>query len=114
MLRLRAASQRAELAVEEISLVGDRLSAQGSVTSRARGIVRLRFSYVDAAGQPQVHLARATIQDGGDWELAGGAVPPQLARCGGYLSILFTGYFERRIRGEMLAYELNAGQTRRP
>jgi hypothetical protein len=42
------------------------------------------------------------------------AVPAQLARCGGYLSILFTGYFERRIRGEMLAYQLDAGQTRRP
>jgi hypothetical protein len=41
-------------------------------------------------------------------------VPPQLARCGGYLSILFTGYFERRVRGEMLAYQLDAGQTRRP
>jgi len=113
-VRLRAASQRAELAVEEISLVGDRLSAQGSTTSRARGIVRLRYSYLDVAGRPQVHLARATIGDDGDWDLAGDTVPPQLARCGGYLSILFTGYFERRIRGEMLAYELNAGQTRRP
>lgn len=113
-VRLRAASQRAELAVEEISLVGDRLSAQGSTTSRARGIVRLRYSYLDAAGRPQIHLARATIEDDGDWDLAGDTVPPQLARCGGYLSILFTGYFERRIRGEMLAYELNAGQTRRP
>jgi len=66
-VRLRAASQRAELDVEKISLTGDRLSAQGSVTSRAQGIVRLRYSY-----------------------------------------------FERRIRGEQLAYELNAGQTRTP
>ncbi len=77
--------------------------------------MRLRYSYLDEAGRPQVHLGRARIQDDGDWVLgAGETVPPQLARCGGYLSILFTGYFERRIRGEMLAYELNAGQTRRP
>jgi hypothetical protein len=41
-------------------------------------------------------------------------VPAQLARCGGYLSIQFTGFSERRIRGEQLAYELDAGQTRRP
>jgi len=41
-------------------------------------------------------------------------VPAQLAQCGGSLSIQFTGYFERRIRGEQLAYELNAGQTRTP
>ncbi|MCP9490498.1 MAG: hypothetical protein MSC31_11570 [Solirubrobacteraceae bacterium MAG38_C4-C5] len=39
-VRLRAASQRAELDVEEISLLGGLLSAQGSVTSRAEGIVR--------------------------------------------------------------------------
>jgi hypothetical protein len=113
-VRLRAASQRAELAVEEISLTGDRLSAAGSVTSRAEGIVRLRYSYVDPDGSPAVHLARAEIQDDGEWELEGDQVPAQLARCGGYLSIQFTGYFERRIRGEQLAYELNAGQTRRP
>jgi len=114
-VRLRAASRPAELKVEEISLVGDRLSAQGSVSGRAEGVVRLRYSYLNEAGEPQIHLARATIQDDGDWVLdAGGTVPPQLARCGGYLSILFTGYFERSIRGEMLAYELDAGQTRRP
>jgi hypothetical protein len=114
LVRLRAASQRAELEVEEIGLTGDRLSAQGSVTSRADGVVRLRFSYVDPDGSPQVHDARAEIHDDGDWELVEGQVPAQLARCGGYLSIQFTGFFERRIRGEQLAYELNAGQTRRP
>jgi hypothetical protein len=113
-VRLRAASQRAELDVEKISLIGDRLSAEGSVTSRAEGIVRLRYSYVDPDGSPAVHLARATIQDDGDWKLEGDQVPAQLAQCGGYLSIQFTGFFERRIRGEQLAYELNAGQTRNP
>lgn len=113
-VRLRAASQAARLSVEEISLTGDRLSGRGGVTSRARGVVRLRFSYLDLAGQPRLHLAQARIQGDGDWALDDDQVPPQLARCGGYLSILFTGYFERRIRGEMTAYELNAGQTRRP
>jgi hypothetical protein len=113
-VRLRAASQRAELDVDEISLLGDRLSAEGSVTDRAQGVVRFRYSYVDPDGSPQVHIARATIQGNGDWRLNNDRVPAQLAQCGGYLSIQFTGYFERRIRGEQLAYELNAGQTRRP
>jgi hypothetical protein len=113
-VRLRAASQRAELEVEEISLIGDRLSATGSVTGRAEGIVRLQYSYVAPDGSPQVHEARAEIQDDGDWVLEDDRVPAQLAQCGGYLSIQFTGFFERRIRGEQLAYELNAGQTRRP
>ena len=114
LVRLRAASQPAELDVEEISLLGDRLSATGSVTDRAEGVVRLRFSYVDPDGSPNVHEARAEIQDDGGWALDDDQVPAQLAQCGGYLSIQFTGYFERRIRGEQLAYELNAGQTRRP
>jgi hypothetical protein len=114
VVRLRAASQRAELDVEEISLLGNRLSAEGSVTDRAEGVVRLRFSYVAPDGSPQVHEARAEIQDDGDWVLEDDQVPAQLAQCGGYLSIQFTGFFERRIRGEQLAYELNAGQTRRP
>ena len=113
-VRLRAASRRAELDVEQISLLGERLTARGSVTDGALGVVRLRYSYLDATGTPQVHVARATIQKDGDWQLTNDEVPPQLARCGGYLSILFTGYFERRVRGEMLAYQLNAGQTRRP
>lgn len=113
-VRLRAAPERAGLDVEEISLIGDRLSAKGSVTSRAEGVVRLRYSYIDPDGSPNVHEAQAKIQDDGDWALANDQVPAQLARCGGYLSIQFTGYFQRRIRGEQLAYELNAGQTRRP
>lgn len=113
-VRLRAASNPARLSIDEISLLGDRLSARGGATSRAEGIVRFRFSYLDAAGNPQVHLARATIQDNGDWALTDDVVPPQLAQCGGYLSILFTGYFERRVRGEMLAYQLFPGQVRQP
>ncbi|MDQ3644301.1 MAG: hypothetical protein M3356_02175, partial [Actinomycetota bacterium] len=68
-VRLRAASQRAELDVEQISLIGDRLSARGSVTDRAEGVVRFRFSYVDPDGSPAVHIARATIQGNGDWRL---------------------------------------------
>jgi hypothetical protein len=73
-VRLRAASQHADLAVEEISLLDGRLSARGSVTSRARGIVRLRYSYLDAAGQPQIYPARATIQQPDD--LHRGPEPP--------------------------------------
>ncbi|MCP9491221.1 MAG: CAP domain-containing protein [Solirubrobacteraceae bacterium MAG38_C4-C5] len=113
-VRLRAAARDAELRVEEISLAGGRLSANGAVTSRAEGIVRLRYSYLDAAGRPRLHLARAAIRDDGRWTLGEEPVPSGLLRCGGYLSILFTGDFEQRVRGEMLAYALEAGQTRRP
>lgn len=113
-VRLRAASRRADLRMGEIALTGGHLSARGSVTSRAEGIVRLRYSYLDTAGNPQLHLARTTIERDGRWELENEQVPAGLLRCGGYLSILFTGDFEQRVRGEMLAYQLDAGQTRRP
>ncbi|MDQ3768533.1 MAG: hypothetical protein M3370_03510, partial [Actinomycetota bacterium] len=91
-----------------------RLSAEGSVTDRAQGIVRLRYSYLNPDATPNVHEARAEIQDDGDWELQGDQLPAQLAQCGGYLSIQFTGHLPQRIRGEQLAYQLDAGQTRRP
>jgi dipeptidyl aminopeptidase/acylaminoacyl peptidase len=68
-VRLRAASRRAELDVDQISLIDGRLSARGSVTGRAEGIVGFRYSYIDAAGNPQIYPARATIQDDGDWKL---------------------------------------------
>lgn len=54
-VRLRAASRRAELDVDQISLIDGRLSARDSVTGRAEGIVRFRFSYIDAAGEPQIY-----------------------------------------------------------
>lgn len=113
-VRLRAASQPAELDVEQISLIDDRLSAKGSVTDKAEGIVRFRYSYIEPDGSANVHEARAEIQDDGDFALEREEVPFQLAGCGGHLSIQFTGYFERRIGGELLAYDLNAGQTQRP
>jgi predicted secreted Zn-dependent protease len=90
------------------------LSAEGSVTKRAEGIVRFRYSYLSAEGKPKTHLARAKIQKNGSWKLTNNQVPAQLAGCGGYLNIQFTGYYPERIRGEQLAYELDAGQTRRP
>lgn len=113
-MRLRAASRRARLDVDRIGLRGDRLSVRGGLTSRARGVVRLRMSYLDAAGVARVRTARARVRRDGDWELKGDRVPAQAARCGGHLSVLFTGTFERRVRGEMLAYSIDPGQTRRP
>ncbi|MDQ3276502.1 MAG: hypothetical protein M3Q39_16115 [Actinomycetota bacterium] len=113
-VRLRAAPRRAELDVEQASLIDDQLSASGSVTPQARGVVRLHLSYLDDEGRPQEWTARARIAPDGSWALDRNRVPEAAARCGGYLSVLFTGYFEQRLRGEMLAYELLPGQTRRP
>jgi hypothetical protein len=112
-VRLRAARNRADLEVEEISLQGDRLSASGEIASRARGVVRLELSYLDVQGRAQVFGTNVAIDDG-DWSVDDVQVPPEIASNGAYVSVLFTGYFERRIRGEMISYEIEPGQTRRP
>jgi len=113
-VRLRAADRSPRLDVDRLSLVDGRLSARGSVSRRARGIVRFQYSYIDANGNPQIYPARARIRRDGKWRLSNDVVPPQVAKCGGYLSILFTGFFPEGFRGEQLAYQLNPGQVRRP
>lgn len=91
---------------------GNRLQANGTLTDRARGVVRLEFSYIDAQGQARTWKANTEIQEG-QWSLDG-QVPQDLATYGGYLSVLYTGNCGRRIRGEMTAYDLRPGQTRTP
>jgi uncharacterized delta-60 repeat protein len=112
-VRLRAARNQADLEVDEISLQGDRLSAAGVLTDKAEGVVRLELSYLDVAGQPQVFKTNVKIEDG-RWSVENVQVPPEIAQTGAYVSALFTGYFERRIRGEMVSYQIFPGQTRRP
>jgi hypothetical protein len=112
-VRLRAARNRADLEVGEISLQGDRLSASGEIASRARGVVRLELSYLDVQGRAQVFRTNVEIDDG-EWSVDDVQVPAEIASNGAYVSVLFTGYFERRIRGEMISYQIEPGQTRRP
>jgi hypothetical protein len=112
-VRLRAATNHADLKVQEISLQGDRLSASGEIASRARGVVRLELSYLDAQGAAQIFKTNVRIAEG-QWALADVRVPPEIAGNGAYVSALFTGYFERRIRGEMLSYQIEPGETRNP
>jgi hypothetical protein len=111
-VRLRAAANPADLATDLIRLEGDKLKATGTISDDAEGIVRFRLYYVDASGGERLWNGRATIRDG-QWSFAG-RVPLEAQADGGYLSVLFTGYFEKRIRGEMTSYEILPGQTRRP
>jgi hypothetical protein len=63
-------------------------------------------------GTDAVPAGFTEIQEG-EWSLDG-QVPPDLATYGGYLSVLYTGNYDRRIRGEMTAYDLRPGQVRTP
>lgn len=132
-VRLRAASNPAKLKVHSMTNASGyptgSLFVDGSLTSKARGVVRFRYSYLDEQGQPQVHLAQTKVKSDGTWNLVfiegipgvtpitynhSSQLPREAAECGGHLSILYTGNFKERIRGEMLAYELDANTERVP
>ncbi len=100
-LRLRAASVKARLQrrVARIDARGQ-LRVAGTIASGARGIVRIRLGYTTSDGSVRFLRFRATIRRG-RWSLS--TRLPSAARDGGQLSIQYTGYEPRRIRGEQLA-----------
>ncbi len=94
--RLRAASGRANLRLTTASLIDGRLRVAGTISRRARGVVRIRYDYVGADGQP-ASLSFAARISAGRWRLDRQLQGP--AASGGHLSIQFTGYLPRRLRG---------------
>jgi YVTN family beta-propeller protein len=97
-LRSRVADGRALLKRGTTAIDGDgRLLARGTISRRARGVVRLRLDPADES--PSLHY-RAAIQRG-KWSLR--RLLPSKAATGGQLSIQFTGHERRRIRGESLS-----------
>ncbi len=108
-VRLRAASQPADLDLERPVIEDGRVKARGTISDRARGVVRLQVQYV-VDGQAQTVELQGEIDDG-EWEideaLSQGALAGIAARRGPVHSYtLFTGFFERRIRGEMESFQI--------
>ncbi len=100
-LTLRAGGGKAGLVLRSSRIDGrGRLLVSGSISRRARGVVSVRLGYAAGAGVAFVQY-KAKITRGA-WSLAT-ALPPAAARAGGQLSIQFTGYEPRHIRGEQLA-----------
>jgi hypothetical protein len=111
-VRLRAASQKAKLELERPRIEDGRVKAQGTISKRARGVVRLQLQYV-VGGQTETVELRGRI-DEGRWkidEALSQEVREGIARRSGpvHSYTLFTGYFPRRIRGEMQSYEVAFG-----
>lgn len=96
-VRLRAAQRPARLRRTASSLENGVLRVRGTITRRARGVVRVRYDYVGADGRLVSLRLRAPIRRG-RWSveerLTGAAAQ------GGFLSIQFTGDLRHRIRGE--------------
>jgi Tol biopolymer transport system component len=108
-VRLRAANRAAQLRLSRPRLVGNRLQASGTVSSRARGVVRLQVEY-DRGGQTQVLRFRAQIRNG-RWSLNETLSATDMAainqRNGTLHSYtLFTGYEQANMRGEMRSFQI--------
>lgn len=99
-VRLRAADGKALLKRTTTSLTNGRLQVGGTISSRARGLVRIRLDYVEGDGSVKSMNLRATIANG-RWSLSRQLTGA--AAGGGQLSIQFTGYLPARMRGEQTA-----------
>jgi hypothetical protein len=108
-VRLRAASGATRLRLPRPRIVGNRVLASGTISPRARGVVRVQIEYV-VDGRTVTVRFRAPVR-GGRWRLDA-TLPVPLrtgfaARSGTVHSYtLFTGYLPRRLRGEMRSYEV--------
>ncbi|CAA9504189.1 MAG: hypothetical protein AVDCRST_MAG85-1951 [uncultured Solirubrobacteraceae bacterium] len=109
VVRLRAGPRRAALKLTRPRLDGNRVRARGTVSRRARGVVRLQLEY--AIGDRTVVLPlRARIRNGRfnlDTTLPTTARSAIATREGTvHAYVLFTGYLPSRVRGEMASFEL--------
>ena len=108
-VRLRAANQPAALRLSRPRIVDGRIRAAGTVSGRARGVVRLQLEY-ERGGQTQVVRFRARIS-GGRWSLNERLSAADLAGIGErqgtvHSYTLFTGYLPARMRGEMRSFQV--------
>lgn len=101
-LRLRAASGKA-LIKRGTTRIDDsgRLRVSGTISRRAAGVVRIRLGYTATNAGVKFLDYTAEIESG-RWSIAR-RLPGYAAKAGGQLSIQYTGYEARRIRGEQLA-----------
>jgi hypothetical protein len=99
-VRLRAARGKALLRLATAQLANGTLSVNGTISRRARGVVRIRLSFTRPDATTGVQLFSARIA-GGRWRtsqrLSGDAAK------GGQLSIQFTGFRGANLRGEQLS-----------
>jgi len=108
-VRLRAANGKAGLNLARPQIVNGRIQASGTISSAARGSVRLQLSYQFGC-ENRVIEVRGTIA-GGRWSIDEPLSPQTLAEMGSRVGTvhsytLFTGYLPARMRGEMRAFQV--------
>ena len=112
-VRLRAAGRAAQLVAQRPRIENGRLRAQGTISKRARGVVRVQLVFV-AGGERVVREFPAAIANG-RWALDTVLLPgalAQIARRDASLHsyTLYTGYLPARIRGEMRSAQVLAAR----
>ena len=108
-VRLRAANNRANLDASRPTLTGGVLRANGTISSAARGVVRVQLEYY-SGGKTTTLEKNATIANG-SWRLEAPLTAAEQAAINGrrgvvHSYILFTGYLRANMRGEMVSYEV--------
>jgi len=108
-VRPRAASGRARLDLDRPTLLDGRVRAHGTISKRARGVVRVQLSWA-TGGRDRSLEVHARIRDGRwtlDEALPDAAMADIVRRDGTVHSYtLFTGYLPERLRGEMRSFEV--------
>jgi hypothetical protein len=114
-VRLRAANNPSLLTANRPAISSGNLTAKGGVSSKARGVVRLQLQWTEN-GASESREYNTQIKSG-SWNLKedlDDATLGSIANRDGTLhsSILFTGDFSQRMRGEMKSYQvLDVGET---
>jgi hypothetical protein len=110
-VRLRAARGRALLTRAVTRIRSRRLEVSGTVSRRARGLVRIRLAYLDTDGdvtelQYRARIAIPKAGGAGRWQIRP-LLPARAAAVGGQVDIQFTGYEPGRIRGEQVSKQVD-------
>ena len=103
-VRLRAATGKSLLRRATTKIQNGRLIVSGTITSKARGVVRIRLGY-DKPDCTSAFLSKNATISNGTWKL-NQQLPADAAK-GGQLSIQFTGYEPRNLRGEQTGKQVN-------
>jgi hypothetical protein len=109
-VRLRAAARPARLVARRPTLDAQgRLRASGTISPRARGVVRVELQFATAGG-PRTLAFRAPLR-GGRWTLRTQLTRANRTAIAGrtgtvHASTLFTGYAPLRMRGEMRSHQV--------
>lgn len=109
-VRLRAARRAARLQMKRPTLIdAGRIRANGTISKRARGVVRVQLQFVHDGATRTLQLSAKISR--GTWKLdkrLPAAVRDEIAQRSGTLHsyTLFTGYKRAGIRGEMRSFEV--------